>query len=91
MEKKALIMRLAVHPEHRRKGIGSMLVESGLERLAKMGILEVEADVEVAKPGVMRLCEKMGFKVTKAVPTNHDANNEVYVMKLRLNARSHAA
>jgi len=90
-EKKAILMRLAVHPEHRRKGIGTMLVESALEGLAKMGILEVETGVEVVKPGVMALCEKIGFKVTKVVPANHEENEEVYVMKLRLNTQSHAA
>lgn len=91
IEKKAILMRLGVHPEHRRKGIGTMLVESALERLAKMGVLEVETNVEVVKPEVMTLCEKAGFKVTKVVPANHEENDEVYVMKLRLNTQSHAA
>ena len=91
MENKAMLMRLAVHPEHRRKGIGTMLVESALESLTKMNILEVELDVEVVKPGVVKLCENVGFKVTRVVPTNHEENDEVYAMKLRLNTQSHAA
>lgn len=90
-EKKAILMRLAVHPEHRRKGIGTMLVASALERLAKMGVLEVETNVEVVQPGVMTLCQKAGFMVTTVVPANHEENDEVYVMKLRLNTQSHAA
>jgi ribosomal protein S18 acetylase RimI-like enzyme len=91
IEKKAILMRLGVHPEHRRKGIGTMLVGSALERLANMGILEVETNVEVVKPGVVKLCENLGFKVTRVVPTNQEENEEVYVMKLRLNTQSHAA
>lgn len=90
-EKKAILMRLAVHPEHRRKGIGTMLMESALEALAKMGILDVETNVEIGHPEVMRLCEKAGFRVTKVVPVNQEENDEVYVMKLRLNTQSHAA
>lgn len=90
-EKKAILMRLAVHPEHRRKGIGTMLIESALESLTKMNIAEVALDVEVVKPGVVKLCENLGFKVTGVVPTNQEENEEVYVMKLRLNTRNHAA
>jgi ribosomal-protein-alanine N-acetyltransferase len=91
MEKKALLMRMAVHPEHRGKGIGTMLIESALESLTKMNITEVEVNVEAAKPGVIKLCEQLGFELTKVVPTNHEENDELYVMKLRLNTRSHAA
>ncbi len=90
-EKKAMLMRLAVHPGHRRKRIGTMLIESALESLTRMNILEVELDVEVVKPEVVKLCESLGFKVTRVVPTNHEENDEVYVMKLRLNTQSHAA
>ncbi|MFQ5848705.1 MAG: GNAT family N-acetyltransferase [Candidatus Methylomirabilales bacterium] len=91
MEKKAILLRMAVHPEHRHKGIGTMLLEFALESLATMNILEVELNVEVVKPGVVRLCENVGFKVTTVVAANHEENDEVYVMKLRLNTQSHAA
>lgn len=91
MENKAMLMRLAVHPEHRRQGIGTMLMESALESLAKMNISEVELNVEVVKPGVVKLCERLGFKVTTVVPTNHENDAECYVMKVRLNSRGHAA
>ena len=91
MENKAMLMRLAVHPEHRRQGIGTMLMESALESLTKMNITEVELNVEVVRPGVVKLCEGLGFRVTTVVPTNHENNAECYVMKLRLNSRGHAA
>lgn len=91
MEKKALLMRMAVHPEHRGKGIGTMLIESALESLTKMDITEVEANVEVAKPSVIKLFEQLGFEVTKVVPGNHEEDDELYIMKLRLNRKSHAA
>ncbi len=91
MENRAMLMRLAVHPEHRRQGIGTMLMESALESLTKMNITEVELNVEVVKPGVVKLCERLGFKVTTVVPTNHENNAACYVMKLRLNSRGHAA
>jgi ribosomal protein S18 acetylase RimI-like enzyme len=90
-EKKAILMRMAVHPEHRRKGIGTMLIEAALESLAKMNIVEVALDVEVVKSGVVKLCENLGFKVIRVMPTNHEENDEVYVMKFRLDTRSHAA
>jgi ribosomal-protein-alanine N-acetyltransferase len=91
MEKKALLMRMAVHPEHRGKGIGTMLIESALESLTRMDITEVEANVEVAKPSVIKLFEQLGFEVTKVVPANHEEDDELYIMKLRLNRKSHAA
>lgn len=91
MEKKALLMRMAVHPEHRGKGIGTMLMESALENLKKMNIVEVELDVEIVKSGVIKLCEKLGFKITKLVPANNEENEDLYTMELRLNTKSHAA
>lgn len=91
MENKAMLMRLAVHPAQRRQGIGAMLMESALESLTKMNITEVELNVEVVKPGVVKLCERLGFRLTKVIPTNHEENEELYVMKLRLNSRGHAA
>ncbi|KAF2141862.1 uncharacterized protein K452DRAFT_287835 [Aplosporella prunicola CBS 121167] len=55
---------LVTHPDHGRKGAGSVLLQWGLDKADEMGL---EAFVE-ATPMGQGLYEKMGFEVAKDVP-----------------------
>jgi ribosomal-protein-alanine N-acetyltransferase len=60
----ATIEKLAVHPEHRRTGIGKELLETGLIILMDRGIELVMLNVESSRNPAVRLYTKYGFRVT---------------------------
>ncbi len=55
------IRRLRVHLEHRRKGIGSMLVEKAVKFCNECGYLKLTLDTFVEREGAIRLFEKFHF------------------------------
>lgn len=80
----AVILRIAVHPDHRGKGIASRLIGAALDYLKEKGIREVKLTVEIVRRGAIGLYEKLGFKIYKVVPVNFEENEEFYTMALRL-------
>lgn len=80
----AIIMKIAVHPDHRGKGIATKLIESTLDKLGKMKCTEVELHVEIVKTGAIKLYEKFGFKVMKVLYADYEENEAYYMMKLKL-------
>jgi ribosomal-protein-alanine N-acetyltransferase len=83
--RRAIIMRIAVHPEHRGRGIASRLIHAALDEIKSKNLRCVELDVDIVKNGAIGLYEKFGFKTTKVVTLNHD-DDEVsfFIMKLLL-------
>jgi len=81
---KAVIMKIAVHPEHRGKGIGSKLIQAALKEFNLINVRDVELDVDVVKNGAIRLYEKFGFKCMQVVNMNCEENDSFYMMRLRL-------
>lgn len=87
---RAVILRIAVHPDYRRKGIASTLLETAIGKLKEMKVKEVEIDVDVIKGTTVRLYEKFGFKVIRAIPMDYNytlnsENETFYMMKLTFN------
>ncbi len=56
-----LIANVAVHPDHRRRGIASSLTEAALEFISKRGIQSVWLQANAANPIAIVLYEKFGF------------------------------
>lgn len=55
---------VAVHPEHRRKGIGTALIQSAFETLKSLGCIKVNLQVrEVNNPDLIAFYESLGFQV----------------------------
>jgi ribosomal-protein-alanine N-acetyltransferase len=79
----ATILKVAVHPQHRRKGIATNLLNHLLERLRDRKIPEVEVSVlKVCGPAIS-LYRKVGFEITARIPQD-SANNDIYLMKLKV-------
>lgn len=82
---RAEILRIAVHPDHRGKGIAKELLETSLRMFSKDNVEEVELDVNSANRGAVKLYEKFGFKIKRIATFIADQDFYIfYVMKLKL-------
>jgi len=82
--RRAIIMRIAVHPKRQRQGIASQLINAALETIKSMDLRCVELDVDIVKNGAIKLYEKFGFKVMRVATVNYDEDCCFYIMKLKL-------
>jgi ribosomal protein S18 acetylase RimI-like enzyme len=88
--KRAVILRIAVHPGHRNRGIATRLIEAAIRKFREMDLREVEIDVEVVKRGAIRLYENVGFRTIRGIPmdennTMSNENGSFYMMKMEIN------
>ena len=84
---KAVILRFAVHPDHRGEGIGKELLRRCLDILVEREISIVELDVELIDRGAIKLYEKFGFKIANIIVFPSDTLGEeetFYIMRLEL-------
>ena len=85
--KKAVIIRVAVHPDHRGEGLGRSLMRRCLEIIVEKGVGVVELDVELVSRAAIKLYEKFGFKIANVLvfPSDYPGDEETfYVMRLQL-------
>jgi hypothetical protein len=61
------IYYLAVHPEHRERGVARALMQSAEARLAAMGCPKVNLQVRSSNPGVVAFYQKLGYQVEERV------------------------
>ena len=81
------IVKLAVHPEHRRQGIATQLLKAALEMLRNRGMLEVCLIVEITRKPAIALYEKFGFEITRTINMSYEddmSDDSFYEMKLYL-------
>ncbi|MBW1951549.1 MAG: GNAT family N-acetyltransferase [Deltaproteobacteria bacterium] len=82
---RAVILRIAVHPEHRGKGIATALIENCIANFKQKKVKYVELDVELVKIGAVKLYERLGFQIMKVLSLDHENNDSFYMMRLTLN------
>jgi ribosomal-protein-alanine N-acetyltransferase len=83
--KRGIILRLAVEPSQRHKGIAKTLLKEALNKMRQYDINEVELSVDIVKTGAIKLYEKFGFKIMQVVSMDYNnANESFYMMKLSL-------
>jgi len=83
----ATIMKMAVHPEHRRKGVATTLLNRVLEILKEKKIIDVCLNVEIIRKPAIALYEKFGFKIMQTIHMDYEddlADDAFYIMKLTL-------
>ncbi len=71
------IISIAVHPQHRRKGIGRKLIQKAMEDPPQK---ELWAEVRRSNRGAQAFYFKMGFKVTGMVP-NYYGNEDALIIQ----------
>ncbi len=83
----ATIMKMAVHPEHRRKGIATALLSQVLEILKEKKIIDVCLNVEMIRKPAIALYEKFGFQIVQTIHMDYEddlSDDAFHVMKLIL-------
>jgi len=84
---KAVILRIAVHPDHRGQGAAGILIRTCLDMLIQKDIGVVELDVELISEGAIKLYEKFGFKLANVLvfPSDFPGDETTfYIMRLEL-------
>jgi ribosomal-protein-alanine N-acetyltransferase len=84
---KAVILRIAVHPDHRGKGDAGILIRTCLGILVQKDIGVVELDVELVSRGAIKLYEKFGFKIADVLvfPSDFPGDETTfYIMRMQL-------
>ena len=79
------IVKVGVHPEHRRQGIATRLLETALRTLQNKGMLDVCLIVEITRQQAIQLYKKLGFKITKIINMSYEddmSDDSFYEMKL---------
>ena len=79
----ATILKVAVHPEHRRKGIATNLLYKLFEILKDKQIVEVDVFVKEVWEPAMSLYKNVGFNIISTVPQASDSE-DFCLMKLKL-------
>ena len=83
--RRAEILRIAVHPDHRGRNIAKKLIEESLLIFLKENVESVELEVNSANRGAVNLYEKFGFKIKRIATFIADQDFHIfYVMKLKL-------
>lgn len=58
---RGIVYRLAVHPDHRRKGIAAELTKKAEECFARWGVQRVIAIVDTSRPSAMNFWKTAGY------------------------------
>ena len=78
----ATILKVAVHPDHRRKGIATNLVYKLVEILKDKKVAEIDVIViDTCKPAIL-FYKKVGFKTVSTIP--QASNDDLHEMKLTI-------
>jgi ribosomal-protein-alanine N-acetyltransferase len=79
----ASLLKIAVHPEHRRKGIATSLINKLVEILRERQVAEVEVIVLKTCNPAISLYKKIGFKLVSTIPQASN-KDDLWIMKLEL-------
>lgn len=71
---------VAVHPDHRDRGVGSSLLASALSTLAGQGAASVKLEVRDTNRGAKRLYRSFGFEPLRRVPRYYEDGEDAVVM-----------
>jgi [ribosomal protein S18]-alanine N-acetyltransferase len=74
----SMIMKVAVHPQARGRGVASLLMSRTLAALRENRIACVALSVEIAKTNVQRLYEKFGFQTLTVLNPDVDYEDEAF-------------
>jgi ribosomal-protein-alanine N-acetyltransferase len=79
------MMNIAVHPQHRRKGIAEALVNALVEGLSERGNHSLMLEVRISNAPAIALYEKLGFEQVGRRPNYyHHPNKDALILRKEL-------
>jgi ribosomal-protein-alanine N-acetyltransferase len=82
---RAHVAKVAVHPELRRRGIGSAIVERLLEEICRLGLRDAYLEVRRSNTAAQELYRRFGFRFQRVQPHTYPDNGEdALVFSLRM-------
>ena len=84
VSRRAMILRVAVHPNYQGQGIATQLLEESFRELCRKDLDEVELDVDIIKAGARQLYEKMGFKIAATFSPDMEEDDSFFIMRKKL-------
>lgn len=86
--KKGHVVSVAVLDEHRRKGIGRVLVEEAMNGVKSKKCDELYLEVRCSNTDAVRLYEKMGFIIKQRLNTYYRDGEDAYLMAIEFDPSS---
>jgi [ribosomal protein S18]-alanine N-acetyltransferase len=77
------ILNLAVHPDFRRRGVATILMDGTIRELKKRGCFFVHLKVRVSNTGAQKFYELLGFKVESTRKKYYDNPDEDALVLMR--------
>jgi len=81
---KADLASLAIHPEYRRRGVGSAMLEETVRRVKAYGIPQITLEVRKTNEDGFRFWKKMGFVPTGELPGFYEDGETAIQMRRRI-------
>lgn len=81
---RVIIRKIAVHPRHRGKGVGTRLIEAVVAEPAGRRVREVDLHVHPSNTGAVKLYERLGFSIVRIEQPEYAEGEDYYLMRLKL-------
>ena len=79
-ERTGHIMNLAIDPSFRRRGLGTLLLQQGLQYLKELGADRAELEVRIHNAPAIQLYEKYGFRIQERFSNYYGIGEDAYLM-----------
>lgn len=79
-----LIVTVDVHPDHRRRGIGRLLLRAGEAKLREWGVTGAVLTVGTRNVAAQRLYEREGYTIFRKIPDYYESGDDALEMHRRV-------
>jgi ribosomal-protein-alanine N-acetyltransferase len=79
-----LIVTVDVHPEHRRRGVGRMLLKAGETKMREWGVTGAVLTVGTKNVPAQRLYEREGYILYRRIPGYYESGDDALEMHKKL-------
>lgn len=82
--RKGHIVSVSILEQHRRKGLGTYLVQQANEGMKRRGCSEAYLEVRTSNQPAIKLYEELGFKITSRMEAYYRDGDAAYLMSMSL-------
>jgi ribosomal-protein-alanine N-acetyltransferase len=78
------IITIDVHPDHRRGGLGTQLMDAVQMRMRELGVREIALEVAVDNAPAIKFYKRHGYTVLKTIPRYYNGELDALLMGKRI-------